>query len=130
MKECFRREWVWCGKGACRACPHGPYWYAYWREGRKTRKRYVGKERPEDNPPPSPPPADPPPHPHDAIFCTRSRTRVLAWLILGVPPFSTLEVCRIACRRIMRECHPDRFPERARECMRANAAYTFLAAQQ
>ena len=33
------REYVLCGK-----CPHkhGPYWYAYWKEGNKSRKRYVG----------------------------------------------------------------------------------------
>ena len=25
---------------------HGPYWYEYWREGRRTRKRYWGRKRP------------------------------------------------------------------------------------
>ena len=32
-----------CGKDACRSCPHGPYWYAYWWEGGKRRSRYLGK---------------------------------------------------------------------------------------
>ena len=43
----YRLETVRCGKAACRSCPHGPYWYAYWRENGKLRSRYVGKERPE-----------------------------------------------------------------------------------
>lgn len=42
----FRREMVKCGKEGCTRCPHGPYWYAYWREGGRTRSRYVGKELP------------------------------------------------------------------------------------
>jgi len=36
-----------CGKAACGTCRegkgHGPYWYAYWREGRRLRSAYVGK---------------------------------------------------------------------------------------
>jgi hypothetical protein len=39
----LRRQMVRCGKDACTRCPHGPYWYAYWREGGKRRSRYVGK---------------------------------------------------------------------------------------
>ena len=42
----FRQEMVRCGKNGCTRCPHGPYWYAYWREGGKTRSRYVGKDLP------------------------------------------------------------------------------------
>ena len=33
-----------CGKPACRCATgqrHGPYWYLYWREGRRQRRRYV-----------------------------------------------------------------------------------------
>jgi hypothetical protein len=40
----LRQEMVRCGKKGCTRCPHGPYWYAYWREGGRTRSRYVGKE--------------------------------------------------------------------------------------
>lgn len=36
-------EKVRCGKGGCRQCPHGPYWYAYWSEGGRSRSAYVGK---------------------------------------------------------------------------------------
>jgi hypothetical protein len=44
----YRLETVKCGKPNCRSCPHGPYWYAYYREGEKLRSRYVGRELPED----------------------------------------------------------------------------------
>ena len=36
-----------CGKPSCSTCKrgagHGPYWYAYWREGSRLRSGYVGK---------------------------------------------------------------------------------------
>ena len=38
----YRLEKVSCGKG-CRGCPHGPYWYGYWKEDGKTRSKYIGK---------------------------------------------------------------------------------------
>ncbi len=38
----YRRELVSCGKN-CKGCPHGPYWYGYWREGGKTHSKYIGK---------------------------------------------------------------------------------------
>lgn len=44
----YRLEHVRCGKEGCTRCPHGPYWYAYWREGGKLRSRYIGKTLPED----------------------------------------------------------------------------------
>jgi hypothetical protein len=45
-KVTFRQETVRCGKKGCTRCPHGPYWYAYWREGGRMRSRYVGKTLP------------------------------------------------------------------------------------
>ncbi len=42
----YRQEHVRCGKETCRSCPHGPYWYAYWREDGRTRKRYIGRHLP------------------------------------------------------------------------------------
>jgi hypothetical protein len=39
----FRRRLVRCGKDTCTTCPHGPYWYAYWREDGRRRSRYVGR---------------------------------------------------------------------------------------
>lgn len=38
----YRLERVKCGKD-CAGCPHGPYLYKYWREGKRLRKAYVGK---------------------------------------------------------------------------------------
>jgi len=39
-----------CGKAACGTCRdrqgHGPYWYAYWREGTRLRSGYIGKIQP------------------------------------------------------------------------------------
>jgi len=39
----YRQEHVRCGKQGCATCPHGPYWYAYWKEDGRTRKRYIGR---------------------------------------------------------------------------------------
>jgi hypothetical protein len=39
----YREELVKCGKPKCKRCPHGPYWYAYFRAGAFLKKRYVGK---------------------------------------------------------------------------------------
>ena len=45
-KVTYRQEHVKCGKDRCTTCPHGPYWYAYWKEGGKTRSRYIGRHLP------------------------------------------------------------------------------------
>ena len=47
-KISYRRQSVRCGKPGCTRCPHGPYWYAYWREDGRVRTRYIGKELPDD----------------------------------------------------------------------------------
>jgi 1-acyl-sn-glycerol-3-phosphate acyltransferase len=44
----YRLESVKCGKPGCKSCPHGPYWYAYFREGKRLRSRYIGKILPDD----------------------------------------------------------------------------------
>ena len=46
----YRSEMVRCGKKGCKCSRgelHGPYWYAYWAEGSKTKSQYVGKSLPE-----------------------------------------------------------------------------------
>jgi uncharacterized protein DUF6788 len=43
----LRYETVRCGKANCTRCPHGPYWYAYWKEDGRTRSRYVGRTLPQ-----------------------------------------------------------------------------------
>lgn len=39
-----------CGKVSCSTCRngpgHGPYWYAYWRDGSRLRSGYIGKIHP------------------------------------------------------------------------------------
>ena len=42
----YRQEAVRCGKASCASCPHGPYWYAYWREDGRRHKRYIGRHLP------------------------------------------------------------------------------------
>lgn len=42
----YRLESVRCGKPNCASCPHGPYWYAYFREKNKLKSRYIGRELP------------------------------------------------------------------------------------
>lgn len=43
-----------CGKVKCGTCKsgrgHGPYWYAYWREGNRLHSGYIGKNQPPNVP--------------------------------------------------------------------------------
>ena len=41
-KRTYQLVKIYCGK-KCSGCPHGPYWYAYWKEGGRSRSEYVGK---------------------------------------------------------------------------------------
>lgn len=43
-KSTVKEEFVKCGKEICNVCPHGPYYYAYWRDNtsRKLKKKYLG----------------------------------------------------------------------------------------
>ena len=43
----YRRQLIRCGKG-CDTCPHGPYWYAFWKEGGRSRSQYIGGVLPAD----------------------------------------------------------------------------------
>ena len=38
----IRQEYVKCGNPDCQKS-HGPYFYAYWKQDRKLKKRYIGK---------------------------------------------------------------------------------------
>src|SRR5579871_334812 len=47
----YSRQYRRCGKPGCLVCGpgkpgHGPYWYAYWREGGRARSRYLGRRAP------------------------------------------------------------------------------------
>ena len=43
----YRTQSVRCGK-QCAACPHGPYWYAFWKENGRSRSQYIGNVLPAD----------------------------------------------------------------------------------
>jgi hypothetical protein len=50
-KWTYRQELVCCGRSSCRLCAgvkyaHGPYWYAYQRQGTRIKKKYIGKNAP------------------------------------------------------------------------------------
>lgn len=38
----MREEYIKCGKECCNKCRHGPYYYGYWREKGKLKKKYIG----------------------------------------------------------------------------------------
>ena len=39
----IRKEYVKCNNEFCCSCPHGPYYYAYWRTNGKLNKKYLGR---------------------------------------------------------------------------------------
>jgi hypothetical protein len=44
----LREEYVRCGKdkfNKCKSCPHGPYYYAYWREKSSTKNKSILKKK-------------------------------------------------------------------------------------
>lgn len=46
----YRLEEIRCGKKNCHCAKgrlHGPYWYAYWTEGGRTKSQYIGKKLPK-----------------------------------------------------------------------------------
>jgi hypothetical protein len=48
-QKTYRLERVRCGSKKCKCAAgelHGPYWYAYWTEGGRTKSQYVGKKLP------------------------------------------------------------------------------------
>jgi hypothetical protein len=43
----YRQQHVRCGRD-CASCPHGPYWYAYWKENGRSQSQYIGSQLPAD----------------------------------------------------------------------------------
>jgi hypothetical protein len=101
--ECFRFEWVKCGKPTCKSCPHGPYWYAYWREGKRVRKRYVGKSREFDR---SYDRAEEPRFVAESPAVVRTQPEALKALGLHGDP--SYQVAKTAWRIAAMKAHPDR----------------------
>jgi len=40
----IQTKWIKCGKSDCKTCPHGPYYYAMWRDGDRVRTKYLGRK--------------------------------------------------------------------------------------
>jgi len=120
--ETFRREYVRCGKPGCRKCPHGPYWYAYWREGKKTRKRYLGKTLPHGEDGGESPQVG---ERMDDIHNPRLASLALAVEILGFGYACTFTEAQAAYRKLVLQHHPDRGGDINR-FRRINSAWAFL----
>ncbi len=118
----WRQEYIRCGKASCKTCPHGPYWYVYWRESGKLRKKYQGKVRPgweadfgiEDVP-----------QEWEKILNRRTATNGVALEIMGLKTPGTLADLTKQFRKRSLECHPARGGNE-RQMMCVNAAYSFL----
>jgi len=39
----YQAKYIKCKKESCSKCPHGPYVYAFWRQGKKVKSKYLGK---------------------------------------------------------------------------------------
>jgi len=49
----YSQQYRRCGKAGCSLCAagapgHGPYWYAFWRDGGRSHSRYLGKQAPSE----------------------------------------------------------------------------------
>ena len=42
-RSSIRAKRIRCGRSDCKRCPHGPYLYRVWREGKKVRTEYLGR---------------------------------------------------------------------------------------
>lgn len=128
MKETLRCEWVNCNKSDCRGCPHGPYWYAYWRERGKLKKRYIGKGRPHHDAPPKPGEKAPQPDYRDSIFSDRTAYDGLAFDILEMGITHDMAEITRCYRKKASLVHPDKGGS-DHECRLCNAAYHYLRAK-
>lgn len=119
----FRCEYVCCGNQRCKSCPHGPYWYEYWREKDRVRKRYHGKKDPRSKPEPSSAIDD-----LDAIFNKATATVTLACKILGgIGTDCSFKDGLNAYRLMSMNYHPDRAGNELK-FQRINAAWSYLKA--
>ena len=101
-KETYRCEWVRCCKPSCGSCPHGPYWYGYYREGKRVRKHYYGRC--------IPPGVSLPKKKVDwreGIFSSSTATAALAFRILGIDADSSYSATKARYKVLVKESHPD-----------------------
>jgi len=117
---------------SCKSCPHGPYWYQYWREGKRVRKRYIGKVNPfggRDRTSEEKARVDPPPPPENAddIFDRRRASLSLALRLLGLVSKPTMRELKLLWRTLAMKLHPDRGGDE-KGFARASAAYSYVQA--
>lgn len=122
MHYTIRCEWVKCGKPTCRTCPHGPYWYGYYRSAGKLKKKYFGKGNPNFSKFAFEPSTG---NEWDLIFSEVLASRPLACRILGLRKIFTESEARAAARARMFECHPDRGGD-PRESRHVKCAWAYL----
>lgn len=129
MHYTYRCEYVRCGKKGCKGCPHGPYWYAYWREDGRVRKRYHGKADPRVRKGAHTRGEDIASDPREKMFCKREASLALALQILGwltVPPKAIAEK---HYKELCLANHPDRGGDTL-ELQYINAAWSYVKAYQ
>ena len=112
----FRCEYVRCCKSGCRTCPHGPYWYGWFRVGKRVHKRYFGKLDPRRGTHG---------HPWDVIFCQQAATEALARQILGANSSEPLDAVWRRYLALLR-ANPPGAPGCQERAAWALAAWTWL----
>lgn len=122
----YQLRYVRCGKPACQACVvgfgHGPYWYAYRRDGGRVRSRYVGKNLPTEafaNQPAPKPDID-----ERWVFRGRMDGKT-ALRILGFASWPTPADAQKRWRQLVYMHHPDRGGD-SRICAAINVAYGYV----
>jgi DnaJ domain len=124
MTVTYRCQYVRCCNPRCKSCPHGPYWYGFWKEGGRTKSRYYGKVDPRPGQPDSRVEASGLAH-WRLIFDRRTASCSVATDILGLHERYTQDDAKRAYRSRCFKWHPDR--EGSHELMQlANAAWSYL----
>jgi hypothetical protein len=123
VRETYRCEYVRCGKRNCRSCPHGPYWYAYWKVDKRTRKRYIGKDNPYADVAGQQTREEARQHPWERIFNRATATVALACEIIGLVGDENEAESRKKYRAEMMKRHPDMGGD-AKDAAYLNAAWS------
>jgi hypothetical protein len=123
--ETYRCEFVNCGK--CKGgCAHGPYWYAYWKENGRLRKRYIGKLDPRPDAQNRAVPAVLPDDVYEAILKEETASYPVACAVLNLEPGAFNEYHARERWIQLRKAYRMPSPENARMRMAINAAWGFL----
>lgn len=121
----WQREYVRCGKRRCKTCPHGPYWYGYWKENGRTKSKYGGKVHPVSGER-----ADAPTEkedPREKIFNKDTASRKLALRIMGLSDQVSEANIKARYKVLVKELHPDRGGH-TKEMQYVVAAFSYLKA--